>query len=152
MCVCMCMYSMHTCVWPCNCYSEDTHMGESGWPWIFTLYCTPYGHKSGQRNLIKLERPKLVLSPKGISFLWNVLFSFSPMAIPVDITQYTSQVIFCLQMESNFSYPYLTPSLCWFMVDHPANRAFHPINQRFSASLNLQGTSNVHWAKVKILC
>lgn len=41
----------YMCVWPCNCYSEDTHKGESGWPWIFTLYCTPYGHKTGQRNL-----------------------------------------------------------------------------------------------------
>lgn len=150
--VCMsCTLCMHMCVALWLLQWGHIHTEESGWLWVFTLSCPPYGHKTGQRNLIKLGRPKLVVSPKGISFLSSALF-FSPMAIPVDIIQYISHVIFCLQMEPNFSYPYLTSSLCWFMVDHPANRAFHPINQRFSASLNLQGRSSVHRAKVKILC
>lgn len=60
----------------CFC-NENTHrakdLGPSGWPCIFTLVLSHYGHKTGQRDF-KLERLKLVLSPKGISFLRSLQF------------------------------------------------------------------------------
>lgn len=149
----MCMHSMHAYVCGHTIVTVRTHtQGKVGDLEYLPCSVLPMAIKLGRGTWLSWRSLNWSCLQKAFLSSEVCYFLFSPMAIPVDITQYISQVIFCLQMEPNFSYPYLTPSLCWFMVDHPANRAFHPINQRFSASLNLQGTSSVHRAKVKILC
>ena len=154
--LCLCV-SMHTCVYSfthvCShgVVTVRTHAGKSGWPCIFTFVLFHYGCKTGQRDFSKLERPASVLSPNGIFCPWSVLFSFFSDGSPSGCYSVHCPSYSCLQMEPDFSCPSLAPSLCRFMDGHPASRVFHPVNQRSSTSLNLQGTSNVHRAQVKIL-
>jgi hypothetical protein len=66
---------VHVFVPMCVFYSENTHRANdpcpSGWPCVFTLVSSNYGHKTGHREFFRMERSKLVLCPKFISFLRN---------------------------------------------------------------------------------
>lgn len=122
MCVAVCIFTVRTHTRQCNYVPVG---GLVYLPWFSLTMAI----KRAQ-GLLKLERPRLSLSPKGISFLISTLFPFVEAATPEHVTWYIFKVIFYLQLGTNFSDPCFAPSLFWFIEDHAANTSFSPHKAR----------------------
>ena len=104
-----------------------------GWPCIFPLCLS---HYDGQRDVSSYELlPKVLLSPKGIYFLWCMLLSFFTKKKSQWIWLSTHPKSILSVNGGSFQLSLHSPLLCWFMDDHPASTASHPIKQGASTSL-----------------